>query len=859
MNAAFVMSFACLRFRHLSVVVAGCLSTLSLAAVEEHLSAIPAEINSGQALQSRSLTLSPDGRWLIVGTNKGPALIDRAANPVTSSNLRSTWIVATSNSPMASWSPDGSLLAFAHFREGKSALSVWRPGDDTPRELLVMPRALFANLPLTWSPDGKTLYVTANLYLRWQKLPPSGDSPPNQGNNVYVGLSSKYGEEMVFTSYDAEYEGATALSQRSVILAIDVAIGKFGVVAKGNDVMGLFPSPDGRQLAVVQSKGETGGDYGAQRIADVFVVDLPPFAELRAIDLEKFEERVAGWSDHQGRRLRPVIENAQINPVAGEFERGGGTEGNPVLAWAPDSHAFAYATVGRQASGDVFVWERATTQVRNVTAMFTVPASRKGTGYASGRVTVHGSAKFGSIFNPLWLPDSSGLLVAAQGEGWFVPAAAGQEPRLLTAKVEAETIRFVPSANPAVAFLDAADGSACLVTKDRATRCDSVWRLGVAQGSAVKVADTGLWINRALRIDATRQELVFNGQTPTSSPNVFSLALQPGAAVRPVTNYRAQLAERVFPPTRELHWTTPDGYVAAGLLYLPDAASPTHQVPLMIQAMPGASESVVDFRARTGARFFDEDLYGMLQDGIAVLLPDVPMSDYGVYEGTMKQMVDGALAATDAAVATGFIDERRMAVVGRGMGGNLVNAVITQTDRFKTAVSVMGSTNWFSSFLELDRGPQMHAQGEPRFGKLLWEDPHRYADNSPIAYWDKVKTPLLIVHGEADALPQHYAWDAAKGLILQNKTTLVAIYRRIPSGENPEISLRIRGWLREYLFDEKPITQIAEQGSFFFGGAQAGDVPAEPLRQDAKPATESAQPEAPKKGQAGEKAELRKN
>jgi len=146
----------------------------------------------------------------------------------------------------------------------------------------------------------------------------------------------------------------------------------------------------------------------------------------------------------------------------------------------------------------------------------------------------------------------------------------------------------------------------------------------------------------------------------------------------------------------------------------------------------------------------------LLKHGLAVFRPDIPMSDEGVYEHPMKQIVDGVNAATDAVLATGLIDETRIAVRGKGLGGYMVEAVATQGTRFKTGISEDGWPNLASRYgvssPELYNAPG----GEWRYfdverGRMeqpLWEDPVRYMENSPISHINQVRIPLLLFNGK---------------------------------------------------------------------------------------------------------------
>ncbi len=95
----------------------------------------------------------------------------------------------------------------------------------------------------------------------------------------------------------------------------------------------------------------------------------------------------------------------------------------------------------------------------------------------------------------------------------------------------------------------------------------------------------------------------------------------------------------------------------------------------------------------------------------------------------------------------GYIDKKRMAVMGGSYGGFMTNWIIGHTDVFKAAVTMRSVVNMFS-FLSSDFG-----FGIPKQFKGNWWDKRNlqfYWDMSPLKYVKRMKTPLLIIHSEQD-------------------------------------------------------------------------------------------------------------
>jgi dipeptidyl aminopeptidase/acylaminoacyl peptidase len=111
-------------------------------------------------------------------------------------------------------------------------------------------------------------------------------------------------------------------------------------------------------------------------------------------------------------------------------------------------------------------------------------------------------------------------------------------------------------------------------------------------------------------------------------------------------------------------------------------------------------------------------------------------------------------------VEKGFIDKDNIGVQGHSWGGYQIAYLVTKTDIFKAAesgapvpnmISAYGGIRWWTG---LSRQFQ-YEHTQSRIGGTPWEYPARYIENSPIFNIDKINTPLLIMHNDADG---HVPW-----------------------------------------------------------------------------------------------------
>jgi dipeptidyl aminopeptidase/acylaminoacyl peptidase len=176
--------------------------------------------------------------------------------------------------------------------------------------------------------------------------------------------------------------------------------------------------------------------------------------------------------------------------------------------------------------------------------------------------------------------------------------------------------------------------------------------------------------------------------------------------------------------------------------------------------------------------------------GYAVLMASMKISDYGKAEGNpMREMHEQLVRAAENAVAQGYVDPTRWAIMGHSYGGYGTNSVITQTDRFKAAISLAGPSNLTSGYgfgmnankayavpEGLHFGALWSEKGQGRMGTTPWEDPARYVANSPVFSSGRITAPLMLIHGDLDFVNVNEAEQLFSALHRQGKDVQLVRY-----------------------------------------------------------------------------------
>jgi dipeptidyl aminopeptidase/acylaminoacyl peptidase len=276
-----------------------------------------------------------------------------------------------------------------------------------------------------------------------------------------------------------------------------------------------------------------------------------------------------------------------------------------------------------------------------------------------------------------------------------------------------------------------------------------LYRLPPAGGApevvAPPAAERGIVGSWSVAKDGT---VAFGLITPGSPSELY--VREAGGAPRKLSDLNGDLlASRRVAPVEALPFKGTDGIDIEAFLTLPPnrAAGTTHPLIVVIHGGPhGQQGPAFNVKAQVYA-----------SKGWATLMVNYRGSTgYGqkfadaISKDQNGREAQDVLAGIDAALARHpWLDAGRIGVEGGSYGGQLANWLVTQTDRFKAAVSTAGIANlvsfnytaFYHDYLAVEFGAFPHEAGTM---DLLWE-------RSPLRYVAKVKTPVLILHGENDS------------------------------------------------------------------------------------------------------------
>jgi len=229
-------------------------------------------------------------------------------------------------------------------------------------------------------------------------------------------------------------------------------------------------------------------------------------------------------------------------------------------------------------------------------------------------------------------------------------------------------------------------------------------------------------------------------------PNFFIRDLQE-KTIRPLTELPHPTPEFSGLKKELITYTRKDGVELSGMLYLPPGYE-GGQVPVVMWAYPlEYKDPTVASQVTSSPYEFNRVSYWgplpFLAMGWAVLddpkMPIIGEGEESPNDTFRQQLIDSAEAAVEALVEKGICDRDRVAIGGHSYGAFMVANLLAHSTLFKTGIARSGAYNRTLT--------PFGFQGEERD---FWEGQSVYADMSPFFHAEKIKSPILLIHGAED-------------------------------------------------------------------------------------------------------------
>ncbi len=404
-----------------------------------------------------------------------------------------------------------------------------------------------------------------------------------------------------------------------------------------------------------------------------------------------------------------------------------------------------------------------------------------------------------SIRGARWSPDGKTLVTVLQNSGWdhlyTLPATGGTPKQMTDGAFEDNDPAYSP------------DGRWIAFTSSRGLlEASNVFVMPAGGGEAKQAAKFEVPGEvSGVQWSPDGKKIYFNHQSPVETNNLLVQEVGVSGAPTYLTettplNFKA--AARV--PER-VTWKGLDGREIAGMLYTPAAvkAGGAAKSPALLW-IHGGPEAQDGFR-------FDGWAQYLAQQGYVVLEPNYRgSSGYGEVfrnlnvEDSNGGEIDDVAQGAKYLVERGLVDPKRIAIGGGSHGGTMTAyAVVRYPDLFAAAMELFGVVD--RELFVYRTNPQSATRWMMKMGGTPEEKPEVYAKANVLLSVDKVKTPVLMLHGENDPqVPPAESMEFAKALKEHHKTYFYFTYPGELHGFS-QPAHRLDAWEKELAFLERYI------------------------------------------------------
>ncbi len=250
--------------------------------------------------------------------------------------------------------------------------------------------------------------------------------------------------------------------------------------------------------------------------------------------------------------------------------------------------------------------------------------------------------------------------------------------------------------------------------------------------------------------------------------------------LKKVSNAGEQLSNFNWGKAELVRFRNTDGVALSGIVIKPENFDPKKKYPLIVYLYEKLSNTLHNFTHPTPTNSINRYVYA--SNGYLVFMPDIVYNIGYPGQSAMKCVLPGVQAVVDQ----GFVDENAIGIQGHSWGGYQIAYMVTQTNRFKAAAPGAVVANMTSAYSGIRWGTGLSRQfqyehTQSRIGGSLWEYPMRYLENSPVFRADRVQTPLLMIHNDADdAVPWYQGIEFFLALRRLNKEVYMFSYNGEP-------------------------------------------------------------------------------
>lgn len=353
-----------------------------------------------------------------------------------------------------------------------------------------------------------------------------------------------------------------------------------------------------------------------------------------------------------------------------------------------------------------------------------------------------------------WTANDQNLLIYDRYDIWKFDPTAATPPINLTVNGRKEKLSYrLEQLDKEARFIDLGKPQ-LLKGFNEATKGYGFYNARLSAPAAPKTLLAGNYMLRSINKAKNTDDVIYTMETFQQYPDIHYSTLAFKKSVQ-LTHGDKQQEVFIWGTAELVSWISLDGRPLEGVVYKPANFDPNKKYPMMVNFYERNSETLYNYRMPEPHRStIDYHLYN--SNEYVIFNPDIRYVDGYPGESCYNCLMPGITMM----IAKGYIDEKGIGAQGHSWGGYQVAYLATRTNLFSAIESGAPVVNMFSAYGGIRWGSGMarsfqYEHTQSRLGATPWSSPLRYLENSPLFTMDKVQTPILIMHNDADG---HVPW-----------------------------------------------------------------------------------------------------
>ena len=353
-----------------------------------------------------------------------------------------------------------------------------------------------------------------------------------------------------------------------------------------------------------------------------------------------------------------------------------------------------------------------------------------------------------------WTANDQNLLIYDRYDIWKFDPTAATPPINLTVNGRKEKLSYrLEQLDKEARFIDLGKPQ-LLKGFNETTKGYGFYNARLSAPAAPKTLLAGNYMLRSINKAKNTDDVIYTMETFQQYPDIHYSTLAFKKSVQ-LTHGDKQQEGFIWGTAELVSWISLDGRPLEGVVYKPANFDPNKKYPMMVNFYERNSETLYNYRMPEPHRStIDYHLYN--SNEYIIFNPDIRYVDGYPGESCYNCLMPGITMM----IAKGYIDEKGIGAQGHSWGGYQVAYLATRTNLFSAIESGAPVVNMFSAYGGIRWGSGMarsfqYEHTQSRLGATPWSSPLRYLENSPLFTMDKVQTPILIMHNDADG---HVPW-----------------------------------------------------------------------------------------------------